>query len=60
MRLPLPLANRSAMPICKSADFFDVEKFPTMSFKSKLITREGDGELAVTRRPDDSRRHPRS
>ncbi len=32
----------------RSAEFFDVEKFPTMSFKSKLITREGDGELAVS------------
>jgi polyisoprenoid-binding protein YceI len=32
----------------RSADFFDVEKFPTMSFKSTLITREGPGELAVT------------
>jgi polyisoprenoid-binding protein YceI len=32
----------------RSADFFDVEKFPTMSFKSKLITRESEEELAVT------------
>lgn len=32
----------------RSAEFFDAEKFPTMSFKSKLITREGDGELAVS------------
>jgi polyisoprenoid-binding protein YceI len=32
----------------RSADFFDVEKFPTMSFKSKLITREAEGELAVS------------
>jgi polyisoprenoid-binding protein YceI len=31
----------------KSADFFDVEKFPTMSFKSTRIRRAGDGELAV-------------
>jgi polyisoprenoid-binding protein YceI len=31
----------------KSADFFDVEKFPTLSFKSSAITRKGDGELAV-------------
>ena len=31
----------------KSADFFDVEKFPTLSFKSTRINRAGDGELAV-------------
>jgi polyisoprenoid-binding protein YceI len=31
----------------KSADFFDVEKFPTLTFQSKSITRTGDGELAV-------------
>ncbi|HXM63474.1 MAG TPA: YceI family protein [Terriglobales bacterium] len=31
----------------KSADFFDVEKFPTLSFKSIRITRVADGELAV-------------
>jgi polyisoprenoid-binding protein YceI len=31
----------------KSADFFDVEKFPTLSFKSTHISRVGDGELAV-------------
>jgi len=32
----------------KSADFFDVEKFPTLSFRSKQVRRTGDGELAVT------------
>jgi polyisoprenoid-binding protein YceI len=32
----------------KSADFFDVEKFPTLSFKSTRVNRLGDGELAVT------------
>jgi polyisoprenoid-binding protein YceI len=32
----------------KSSDFFDVDKFPTLSFKSRRITRAGDGELAVT------------
>ena len=31
----------------KSADFFDVEKFPKLSFKSTRISRIADGELAV-------------
>ncbi|HTC92596.1 MAG TPA: YceI family protein [Terriglobales bacterium] len=31
----------------KSADFFDVEKFPTLSFKSTRINRVSDGELLV-------------
>jgi polyisoprenoid-binding protein YceI len=31
----------------KSADFFDVEKFPTLSFKSTHVKRVGEGELAV-------------
>jgi len=31
----------------KSADFLDVEKFPTLSFRSTGVTRAGDGELAV-------------
>jgi polyisoprenoid-binding protein YceI len=31
----------------KSADFFDVEKFPTLTFKSTRVTRTADGELAV-------------
>ncbi|HKF48647.1 MAG TPA: YceI family protein [Terracidiphilus sp.] len=32
----------------KSADFFDAEKFPAMSFKSTKVERKGDGEYAVT------------
>jgi polyisoprenoid-binding protein YceI len=32
----------------KSADFFDVEKFPTLNFQSTSVKRTGDGELAVT------------
>ena len=31
----------------KSADFFDVEKFPTLSFKSSKVKSIGDGELEV-------------
>jgi polyisoprenoid-binding protein YceI len=31
----------------KSADFFDVEKFPTLSFKSTGIRLVKDGELAI-------------
>ncbi len=31
----------------KSADFFDVEKYPTLSFRSTQVSRKDDGELAV-------------
>jgi polyisoprenoid-binding protein YceI len=31
----------------KSADFFDVEKYPTLNFKSKKITKDGD-DLKIT------------
>lgn len=32
----------------KGADFFDVEKFPTISFKSSRIEKAGEGHLKVT------------
>ncbi len=32
----------------KSADFFDVEKFPQITFKSTQVTRKGEGEYALT------------
>jgi polyisoprenoid-binding protein YceI len=32
----------------KSADFFDVERFPTLSFRSRRVKRTGDDELALT------------
>jgi polyisoprenoid-binding protein YceI len=31
----------------KSPDFFDVEKFPTLSFKSTHVSRNADGDLSV-------------
>src|SRR5580692_10135679 len=31
----------------KSADFFDVEKFPTLTFKSSRVTRAADGGVIV-------------
>lgn len=31
----------------KSPDFFDVEKYPTLSFKSTHVSRNADGELQV-------------
>lgn len=31
----------------KSADFFDAEKFPALSFRSTRVTSRGDGQLAV-------------
>jgi polyisoprenoid-binding protein YceI len=31
----------------RSADFFDVETFPTLSFQSTKVTRKGEDELAV-------------
>lgn len=32
----------------RSADFFDVEKFPALTFKSTAVEKVGDEELAVT------------
>ena len=32
----------------KSADFFEVEKYPTMTFKSTKVAQKGDAEYAVT------------
>jgi polyisoprenoid-binding protein YceI len=32
----------------KSADFFDVEQFPTLSFRSTQVNRSGDDELTAT------------
>ena len=32
----------------RSADFFDVEKFPSLSFESTRVSRKGDGECRVT------------
>jgi polyisoprenoid-binding protein YceI len=32
----------------KSADFFDAEKFPAMTFKSTVVKQAGDGEYIVT------------
>ena len=31
----------------KSADFLDVEKYPTITFKSRSTTLDGDGELSL-------------
>jgi polyisoprenoid-binding protein YceI len=32
----------------RSPDFFDVEKFPTLTFKSKTVTGSSDGDLKAT------------
>lgn len=32
----------------RSADFFDVERFPSIGFKSRSVTRVGENELKVT------------
>lgn len=41
-------ANEGRDKHLKSADFFDVEKFPTMTFKSKKVESAGAGRLRVT------------
>ena len=33
--------------ISESANFFDVAKFPTITFKSKSVTRQGEGKFKV-------------
>jgi polyisoprenoid-binding protein YceI len=40
------VAKRDAQ--LKSADFFDVAKYPLMKFKSKRVEKAGDGKLKVT------------
>lgn len=32
----------------KSADFFDTDKYPTITFKSTKVAKKGEGEYAVT------------
>jgi polyisoprenoid-binding protein YceI len=49
----IPLATLSTGDVqrdghLKSADFFDVEKFPTMTFKSTKVAPEGGGDFTVT------------
>lgn len=41
-------ANEKRDGHLKSADFFDVEKFPDMTFKSKKVTRTGEDSADVT------------
>ncbi len=40
------VAKRDAQ--LKSADFFDVAKYPVMKFKSKRVEKAGDGKLKIT------------
>ena len=41
----------------KSANFLDVAKYPTMTFKSKKIEAAGTGQVERRRRPHAARRH---
>ena len=41
----------------KAPDFFDVAKFPTITFKSTKVEKAGEGPAQGDRRPDHARRH---
>ena len=43
----LTTSNEQRDAHLKSADFFDVEKYPEITFKSTKITKVGDGEFSV-------------
>ena len=43
----------------KSADFLDVEKYPTITFKSKRVTPKGDARASRRGRPYHPRSHER-
>jgi polyisoprenoid-binding protein YceI len=41
-------ANQKRDDHLRSADFFEAEKYPKLSFKSKSVKKAGDGKLEVT------------
>ena len=41
-------ANEARDKHLRNADFFDVEKFPTLSFKSKTCKKTGEGKYEIT------------
>lgn len=41
-------ANEARDKHLRNADFFDVEKFPTLSFKSKTFKKTGEGKYEIT------------